>query len=130
MPSNTLCAVAACGGGGFELDGGLAVVGVEGVDGTDAGVEAGVNGVGSEADVPAPCPLVVHAASRSNPASTSTSRRIYSAQSNVLVTAFFQVEYLASRSVASIAGCHVRPAAQFARISSVDDQNPTANPAA
>jgi hypothetical protein len=108
---------------------------------TGAGVERGDERVAGALDVPVralvdagaagvvePCPLVVQAASSSP--SAGTKRRIYSTQPNVLVTAFFHVEYLASRVVASSAGCQVRSAAQFVRISSVDDQNPTASPAA
>ena len=53
------------------------------------------------------------------------------AQSNVRVTAFFQSAYSSSRCVGvACCGCHSLSADQLARISSVDDQKPTASPAA
>jgi hypothetical protein len=52
------------------------------------------------------------------------------AQSKVRVTAFFHSAYSSSRWSAGMLGSHRLSAAQFARISSVEDQNPTASPAA
>ena len=69
-------------------------------------------------------------AHRTWPHDDDAERHVGSTQSSVRATALRQVAYPRSRSPGSIAGCHSRSTAQFARSSSGPRQKPTARPAA